>query len=146
MWKLNWKQLEAKSELAVCSSLNSVKFLCFVFIFYCIPSAYGLINSPEFLNGRLLFPRDGHMTRVVERKEEDVPIGAKPGDEERAREGLKGPLDHLSGAHPWRGHTQHQQQAAYDLQSHVGTGLIGGDFAARLTGWSIDVGVWTFIS
>lgn len=100
-----------------------------------------LINSPEFLNGRLLFPCDGHMARVVERKEEDVPIGAKPGDEERAREGLKGPLDNLSGAHPGRGHTQHHQQAAYDLQSYIGTGLIGGDFTTCLTGWSLDVGV-----
>lgn len=81
------------------------------------------------------------MTRVVERKEEDVPIGAKPGDEERARERFKGPLNHLSGAHPRRRHTQDHQQATHDLQSHIGTGLICWDFTARLTGWSVNVRV-----
>lgn len=86
------------------------------------------------------------MARVVERKEEDVPISAKPGDEERARERLKGPLDHLSRAHPGRGHTQDHQQATYDFQSYVGTGLKGCDFTTRLTGWSLDVRGGTFIS
>lgn len=45
------------------------------------------------------------MASVVEREEEDGPVGAEPGDEEGAGEGLEGELDQLSGAHPRGGDT-----------------------------------------
>lgn len=57
-------------------------------------------NLPELLNRCLLLPCDSHMARIVDGKEEDVPVGAEPGDEERAREGFKGALDYLSCAYP----------------------------------------------
>ena len=62
-------------------------------------------KSPEFLYRRLLVPGGDHMASVVEGEEEDVPVGAEPGDEEGAGEGLEGELDQLSGAHPGGGHT-----------------------------------------
>lgn len=68
-------------------------------------------SSPEFLNGSLLLPGDSHMAGVVERKEEDIPVGTEPGNEEGAGEGFKGALDHLSSPHPGRRHTQDHQQA-----------------------------------
>lgn len=58
------------------------------------------MNSPELLDGCLLVPGGGHVARVVEREEEDVPVAAEPGDEEGAGEGLEGEFDHLRGAHP----------------------------------------------
>ena len=62
-------------------------------------------QSPEFLYRRLLVPGGDHVASVVEREEEDGPVGAEPGDEEGAGEGLEGELDQLSGAHPRGGDT-----------------------------------------
>lgn len=101
---------------------------------------------PEFLYGGLFIPCDDHMSGVVDGKEKDVPVAAEPGDEEGTGEGLEGQLDHLSGAHPGGGDTQHHQQTTQYLQSCVGACLIGPALSAGLAAWCVWVRLWTILS
>lgn len=94
---------------------------------------YCFVGSlPEFLYWGLLVPCDDHVSGVVDGEEEDVPVAAEPGDEEGTGERLEGQLNHLSGAHPGGGDTQHHQQTTQHLQSRVGTCLIGLALSAGL--------------
>ena len=74
-----------------------------------------IVSLPEFLYGSLLLPFSNHQSRVVDGEEEDVPVAAEPGDEERTGERLEGQLYHLSGTHPGGGDAQHQQQTPQHL-------------------------------
>lgn len=58
----------------------------FIFLF----QKKSLKGLPKFLYGGLLLPCDNYMSRIVDGKEEDVPVAAEPGDEEWTGEWLEG--------------------------------------------------------
>lgn len=101
---------------------------------------------PEFLNGRLFLPRNDNVPRVVDGKEQNVPVAAEPWDEEGAWERLEGQLNHLGGTDPGGGHAQHHQQSPQHLHGGVGACLIGVALPARLTSQGLCVGLWAFLS
>lgn len=103
-------------------------------------------DVPKFLNGRLLLSGCGHVPRVVERKGENVPVCAEPGDKKGTGKGLKCELDHLRCAHPGRGDAQNHQQATQHLQDCVGAGLICRSITTGFTDRSLGVWLWTFFS
>ena len=104
------------------------------------------MKVPELLDGALLLPGGHHGGGVVDWEEEDVPVAAEPGDEERAGEGLEGELHHLCGAHPGGGDAQHHQQTPQNLQDGAGACLVCLALHAGLAARGLGVRVGPFLS